>query len=256
MPHDHKKILEYWNRAEVESMYDKHLLHAEINLIKSHISPNSKILDAGCGEGEGALEYSKIRGVKIHAADYSETRLKKAQKRLLNCKNIILKQVDFLHEHSLDNNYDIIISQRFLINFKEWHLQCKVLLNLMAMLKKDGKLLILEGSKQGVDSLNEMREIWGLKPIVVKWHNLFFDDDKLLNFMQGNGYKLSEKNGFGAYFFLTRAVRPNLDKELNWDCEFNRIASSRRMEELLAFADKFSRLKFWVFRKMDDNKRN
>ena len=108
---------------------------------------------------------------------------------------------------------------------------------------------MLEGSKQGVDSLNEFRAACGLNPIPVKWHNLFFDDDLLAEFMQGHGYALMEKDGLGTYFLLTRGVRPNLDRELNWNCEFNLMASSRRMRDMLGFGSKFSRLKLWVFQK-------
>ena len=56
MVYDHQKLYDYWQRNEVESMYDKHLLRAEIDLIKCRIPIDSKILDAGCGEGEGNLE--------------------------------------------------------------------------------------------------------------------------------------------------------------------------------------------------------
>jgi ubiquinone/menaquinone biosynthesis C-methylase UbiE len=242
-------LQEYWNREDVESMYDKHLLNAEIELIKQRILPNTKVLDVGCGEGEGTLVYSVITGVMIHAADFSETRLKKAAERLKVRENVVLKQVDFLAEYSLDNDYDIIISQRFLINLMEWRLQSKVLLGLGAMLKPGGRLVLLEGSKQGVASLNEFRAAWGLAPIPVKWHNLFFDDHVLIEFMQQAGFSLLEQDGLGTYFLLTRGIRPNLDKEVNWDCEFNRLAATRKMEDLLRFDTQFSRLKLWVFQK-------
>src|SRR3989344_9046879 len=100
--HNSKEVLEYWDRADVESMYDKNLLNLEIRLIKDRITQNSKILDAGCGEGESTLEYSKIPGVKIHAVDFSETRLKKAAKRLSKHSNVTLKKVDFLGKYSLN----------------------------------------------------------------------------------------------------------------------------------------------------------
>src|SRR6266576_3192038 len=48
--------------------------------------------------------------------------------------------------------------------------------------KPGGRLLMLEGSKQGMDSLNEFRAAFGLNPIPVKWHNLFFDDEVLIRF--------------------------------------------------------------------------
>jgi len=249
MTHNQDQVLAYWNNDEVESMYDKHLLNAEIQLIQRRIPEGAKILDAGCGEGEGTLTYASIPNSLVHAVDFSETRLEKARERLIECKNVAFKQVDFLGTYELDRDYDIVVSQRFLINLMEWPLQQKVLLDLMARLKNGGKLLMLEGNRQGVDSLNEFRAAWDLEPIPVKWHNLFFDDEALLGFMSQQGYKLVDQDGLGTYFLLTRGIRPALDETLNWDCEFNRLAATTNTDELLGFGSRFSRLKLWVFQK-------
>jgi len=249
MDDGNQDILEYWNKRDVESMYDKYLLNAEIELIKRRIVPNSKILDAGCGEGEGTVVYSAIPGVLVHACDFSETRLAMAREKLTGRDNVLLKQVDFLKKHVCDLDYDFIISQRFLINLTEWPLQQRVLLALMNHLKPGGRLLMLEGSQQGVNSLNELRSSLGLEPIPVKWHNLFFDDDLLTGFMQQNNYNLIEQDGLGTYFMLTRGIRPILDSNLDWDSEFNRLAALARVSDLLGYRTKFSRLKLFVFEK-------
>jgi ubiquinone/menaquinone biosynthesis C-methylase UbiE len=249
MIHNQDEVLAYWNNQEVESMYDKHLLNAEIKLIQSRIPEGAKILDAGCGEGEGTLTYSSIPNTLIHAVDFSATRLEKARERLIDRKNVTLEQVDFLDVYNLDRDFDIVVSQRFLINLMEWLLQQKVLLDLMSKLKKGGRLLMLEGSRQGVDSLNEFRAAWCLDPIPVKWHNLFFDDYVLIDFMTEHGYELVDEAGLGTYFLLTRGVRPALDTTLNWDCEFNRLAASESTSRLLDLGARFSRLKLWVFQK-------
>jgi SAM-dependent methyltransferase len=249
MAPDNNEVLAYWNRQEVESMYDKHLLNAEIELLRRRILPNTKILDAGCGEGEGTIVYSAIPGVVVHAVDFSETRLALARQRLVPRDNVVFKKVDFLQEYACDKDYDFIISQRFLINLMEWPLQQGVLLDLMNGLKPGGRLLMLEGSKQGVNSLNELRSALNLPPIPVKWHNLFFDDDLLISFMQQHEYHLVEQDGLGTYFMLTRGIRPALDTDLSWDCEFNRLASQPEAIDLLGFKTKFSRLKLFVFQK-------
>lgn len=202
MLHNNKEVLEYWNKPEVESMYDKYLINAEIDLICSKIAEGSKILDAGCGEGEGTLAYSQIKHTLVHAVDFSETRLLKAKERLSNLSNIKLQQVDFLSEYKLDNDYDFIVSQRFLINLMEWDLQKKVILDLTKHLKKGGKLLMLEGSEDGVKQLNNFRLMFGLDPIEVKWHNLFFKDDLLEPFIKNSNLKIIEKDGLGEYFLL------------------------------------------------------
>jgi hypothetical protein len=185
----------------------------------------------------------------VHAVDFSETRLKKASEGVIGCKNVTFKQIDLLGNYELDSDYDIVVSQRFLINLMEWPLQQKVLLDLMSMLKTGGKLLMLEGSRQGVDSLNEFRAAWGFESIPVKWHNLFFDDEALVSFMRQQNYELVDEDGLGTYFLLTRGIRPTLDQTLNWDCEFNRLAAAAKTEELLHIGSRFSRLKLWVFQK-------
>ncbi|HYK20548.1 MAG TPA: hypothetical protein VEV42_07425, partial [Pyrinomonadaceae bacterium] len=159
------------------------------------------------------------------------------------------KQVDFLGEYELDHDYDVVVSQRFLINLMEWKLQQQVLLDLTSMLKPGGRLLMLEGSRQGVDSLNQFRAAMGLEPIPVKWHNLFFDDRALIEFMREHGHQLLAEDGLGTYFLLTRGVRPVFDQTLDWDSEFNRRAAAAQTDELLQLGPKFSRLKLWIFEK-------
>jgi SAM-dependent methyltransferase len=249
MVHNNKEVLEYWNQDQVESMYDKHLINLEIELIRKRIENGSKILDAGCGEGEGTIVYSSIPGTTVHAADFSETRLKKAKERLTGKTNVTLQQVDFLGEYELDKDYDFIVSQRFLINLMEWDLQKKVILDLMRMLKQGGTLLLLEGCMDGVKELNDFRGIYGLPAIPVKWHNLFFDNAMLVNLMKENKYELKGEEGLGEYFLLTRGIRPIFDSNLKWDSEFNRISSGQEVKDILRMSSRFSRLKLWVFQK-------
>jgi ubiquinone/menaquinone biosynthesis C-methylase UbiE len=249
MIHNNKEVLDYWNKESVESMYDKYLLDIEIKLIKSRITPGSKILDAGCGEAEGTRIYSKIPGVIIHAVDFSETRLKKAAARLRGRKNVAMKRLNFLKKYNLDSDYDFVVSERFLINLMDWKLQKKVLVDFMGMLKKGGRLLMLEGSIDGVNELNAFRKIYSLKPLSVKWHNLFFKDKKLIDFMRSKKFTLLEEDGLGEYFLLTRGIRPVFDSKLNWDSKFNKVASSEEIKEILNLKSRFSRLKLWVFGK-------
>jgi len=239
-------VLDYWNKEEVESMYDKHLLNAEISLVKSWIPRDAKLLDAGCGEGEGTLEYSRAAAT-VHAADFSATRLRKAEHLLGNAPNVQFRQVDFRQDYALDSDYDVVVTQRFLINLMEWKEQQRVITRLIGSLKPGGRLLMLEGSQPGVDELNRFRAVCGLPPIPVRWHNRFFDDNEMQQFVAESGWKLRAVQGLGGYFLLTRGVRPLLDSNLNWDCEFNRIAASPGLGELGAFDPvRFSRLKLWV----------
>jgi ubiquinone/menaquinone biosynthesis C-methylase UbiE len=250
MRYDRDQILAYWDSAAVESMYDKHLLGSEIRLIRSHLTPGAKILDAGCGEGEGTIEYSMVEGVSIVAADFSDTRLMKARARLDGRPNVTLMKVDFLAPPSFPQAFDYVVSQRFLINLTEWELQKAALLTLTAALRAGGRLLMLEGSTSGVEELNALRTALGLAPIPVKWHNRFFDDAELTRFMAQQGFEHEATEGLGTYLMLTRAIRPLLEAgDLDWDCRFNATAASAEVDRLLGLGPRFSRLKLWVFRR-------
>lgn len=250
MVHNNKEVLEYWNKSEVESMYDKNLINAEIALICSKITQGSKILDAGCGEGEGTFEYAHITDCTVHGVDFSETRLIKAKERLTQLPNVTLQQVDFLSNYVLDTDFDYIIAQRFLINLMEWDLQKKVILDLVSHLKPGGKFLMFEGSQDGVDELNAFRSLYNLPAIDVKWHNLFFKNELMNQLLQENNLKLVETDGLGEYFLLTRGIRPSLDSNLDWDTQFNQVSASSEVKNALRLKDKFSRLKLWVIEKL------
>ena len=244
------RVKAHWDDPAVESMYDKYLLRAEIDLIRARIPDGAKVLDAGCGEGEGTLAYASIPRVRIHAADYSRTRLKKARRRLADCLNVALLRVDFLNPIGLEHDYDAIVSQRFLINLLDPEDQQQVLRDLTGRLKPGGRLILLEGSVPGTAALNDVRAQFGLAAIPVQWHNRFLDDEDLVEWMAAHGYPLVDHASLGAYFMLTRAIRPALESgPLAWDCPFNEAAASPEMAATLGPLARFSRLKLWVFGK-------
>jgi len=255
MSYQRDEVHSYWEDPHVESMYDKHLLAQEIRLIRAHIPPGSRVLDAGCGEGEGTLEYAGVPEVSIVAADFSSTRLAKAAERLAGLSNVELLEIDLAQGPPPGRTFDVIVSQRFLINLTDRSLQQRVLAALLECLEPGGLLLMLEGSNDGVRELDELRGLLGLPPIPVKWHNLFFDDGALEAFMAAAGCELEQVEGLGAYFLLTRGIRPFFEHgELPWDAPFNELAAAPGLAEQLALRDRFSRLKLWAFRKTGANR--
>lgn len=249
MKTDRKKILDHWNDDKVESMYDKYLISLEIDQIKEFLPENSQILDAGCGEGEGTLIYSEIPGVNIVAADFSETRLKKASEVLMNCNNVSLRRTDFLSEVDYPERFDAIITQRFLINLVNFTNQKNTIKKLISLLNEGGKLILLEGSLDGVEELNKVRKGYGLGAINPPWHNAFFRDKDLESFLKENGFNLEFKSGLGSYYLMTRAVRPIFDKNLNWDADFNEKTAALYKSGTLKIDCDYSRTRMWVFSK-------
>jgi SAM-dependent methyltransferase len=251
--------LDYWNDPNVESMYDKHLLRLEIESIKEQLKQEDYVLDVGCGEGEGTLEYAKVVRA-VHAIDFSSTRLQKAMERFAAAgKTAQFDRIDMLDNNPTScgcspkvvipsRNYDVVISQRFLINLPSWEKQQEVLAELCFKLVSGGRLILLEGSKQGTEQLNKARELIGMQPIPVRWHNVFIDDYDLGTFMvDGLGMKFRLGTGFGAYFVGTRLFAPLMDNNHTWDSPINERAASIDFAKFMRIGNLCSRLKLWVF---------
>lgn len=243
------KILDYWNTDNVQSMYDKLLIEKEIEIISSHISKNSNILDVGCGEGEGTSQYASIEGVQIQAIDFSETRIRKAKARMKDRSNVEFKLIDLKKEFHFSRKFDYIITQRSLINLPNWECQKNVISRLIESLAPNGTIILCEGSVQGNDILNLFRNKMDLASIDIRWHNSFICDEKLQDLFEIKNYKSLESKNLGEYYFLTRGIRPVFEKDLNWDSGFNHMAKNIKLNTLIPNIDSFAKVKIWVFKK-------
>lgn len=244
------KIYEHYQDENTNSMEDMHQVDLETRMIMKHIPRDRMItlLDCGCGEGISTEQYSKLPNVEVIGIDASETRIKMAKKRCPGIK-FVCEDIMCLKDF---NKYDIIISQRFLSNMPTWDRQ-KLAVNMMFNFLRSYKsrLILMEGSIQGHNEMNYLKGLLGLSPNSIKWYNNFIDDNVLeecISEEYGMSTRLITKEGLGAYILLTRCVRPFFDKELNWDCEFNKVAASDALNDFFK-TDKFSRIKMWVYEK-------
>ena len=116
----------------------------EIAEIAKYSSPK-KILDVATGTGDIAINLSKIKGSKIEGVDVSGNMLKIARKKIdeLKIDNIVLKTCEAENLVLEDNNFDIVSIGYGVRNFSNLE---KGLSESYRVLKKDGKLIILETS--------------------------------------------------------------------------------------------------------------
>jgi len=242
------QIREYWEDKSVASMYDKNLINLEIGIIADQLKSDDVVLDLGCGEGEGTICYSeKVK--KIIAVDYSQTRLDLLAKKNPEIESICLDMKN-LSPSSFENKFDVIITQRSLINLTDFSDQIRTIKTIHSLLKDNGRYVMLEGFKRGAEAINRVREQFELSPINVKWHNLFFDQDELCENIS-DIFSLREERRLSTFLFLTRVVNaihkhPDVPK---WNDEFNNLAF--KMETMFPdlMKEDFSRLKMLVFEK-------
>ena len=116
----------------------------EIAETAKYSSPK-KILDVATGTGDIAINLSKIKGSKIEGVDVSGNMLKIARKKIdeLKIDNIVLKTCEAENLVFEDNHFDIVSIGYGVRNFSNLE---KGLSESYRVLKKDGKLIILETS--------------------------------------------------------------------------------------------------------------
>lgn len=198
-----KLVQDYWEDSKTVSIIDKNLHKIEIGLASKYLMPTDTIADIGCGDGKATIEYAK-KVKSCTGIERSGFLLKKAKEAVSNIKlrNIIFKKGNIL-TLDLKEQFDVIITQRLLINLLSWKEQQKSLLNIHNALKPGGRYIMIENTTDSANALNEMRADVGIPPIPQHWHNRFFDYEKLEKFLDGK-FQIVKVWDLGLYYFLTR----------------------------------------------------
>ncbi|TND05924.1 MAG: hypothetical protein FD123_3615 [Bacteroidetes bacterium] len=190
---------------------DFRLRELEIGTASEYIYDGCKVLDVGCGLGYAAIQYASRFKSEVHGLDYAGNMIK-VGKELLAKNNPPLKGSVHLVEGSVaeipyaDNSFDVVTSSRCLMALLDWELQKKALTEIHRVLKPGGVLVLMEGTFDGLERLNDMRGKFGLEPIVI---TLKFEEKQLAEFCKPYFVHENTKR-FGMYYFLTRVVQPLL----------------------------------------------
>lgn len=240
-----RQLLKHWNKEEIVAMPDRHHVRLEEQLVSKHIKSGMRILDAGCGAGVSTVKYAKRKNVAIVAIDMCENMVKRAKVRLEGCDNVEVRcsDIDSFQDRA---GFDLIISQRCVINFPSWGAQKTAIAKMVSLLRKEGKLLLVEGFTDEHSRLNEYRKLFGLGAIAIQKHNLFLDCGKVSRFLPSIGACVESKDGFGMYMFLTRCIKP-LFSEPFGNMMFNKIATNSKFK--WSYDVKCSRIHVWVVKR-------
>jgi SAM-dependent methyltransferase len=249
------KVLEYWNQraglAEKAGSDDVLAKKLEMRAINNQIKDGMQVAEFGCGNGETAIQLYKNNKIELDCYDFSPLMIKNA---VLNAKEHGLEEKikfqvnDIRSESDLNCKYDVIYSERMIINLPDWDTQVNAIKYITSNLKTGGRYLMCENSIQGLNKINEFRALAGLEKIVPPWHNLYINDDNILN-LSINGVRLIEVEAFSStYYFLSRVVNAWLANRAgvkpSYDSPINHLAL-----ELPSEGD-FSQGKLWIFEKI------
>ncbi len=193
---------------EIEKILDS------INLIKKDHSVG-KILEIGCGNGYVLNTISKNIEGEFLGVDINKKMIHVAKKR--KKKKLDFKIDDITNSKLKLEKYDIIFTERCLINLMSWELQKKAINQIYKLLKKDGIFIMLEAFTDGLTDLNLARKSLGLKNIEPAWHNNYFEKKRFEKSIKSkfDFFKVNTKNNIydnflSSYYFGSRVLYPSL----------------------------------------------
>jgi ubiquinone/menaquinone biosynthesis C-methylase UbiE len=213
---------------------DYNLRELEIEAISRHLSSNQTVLDVGCGNGYSTLSFASQFSSSFTGVDFvpemvavSQQLSERAELRGSACFEI----GDATNLRFEDERFDVVVSQRCLLNLPSREDQWRALAEIARVLKPGGRYLMLEGTIQGLAKLNELRRKFALDPIPeadpqTNRYSLKFDETEVERQISGLFARIESIERFGMYFFLSRVIHPLLvrPEQPRYDAPINSVA--------------------------------
>jgi len=222
-----------------------------MDAISKYLNNGMSVLEAGCGNGVSAIEFAKKYEINIKATDFATEMINEA--KLLACDQVLkgkitFETLDILNINQITECFDIIYTERVIINLMEWDVQKKAILNLFKMLKKGGAYIMCENSCEGLSEINKLRLLVGLPEIHAPWHNRYLRDTELSTLSDDGVYLEAIDYYSSSFYFLSRiinaAIAKNDGKEPDYDSPINNLAKK------LPSIGKLGQGRIWVWRKI------
>ncbi|MEJ7626516.1 MAG: class I SAM-dependent methyltransferase [Ferruginibacter sp.] len=211
--------------SALSTMEDPIIRQKEVEIITNFfnlplIRENVKdVLEIGCGNGYTInLLKQKFPGYNFTGLDFSEDLLSIANKR--NLENVNFCQGDVRKLEFADASFDVIYTERCIINLLTWEEQQQALNEMHRILKKDGYILFMESFTDGYENLNKARTELGLDLIAMPHHNLYFDKSTFEPFVSKK-FKIMDpvemgavndivlnRNFLSTHYFVARVMHP------------------------------------------------
>ena len=219
------------------------------------IQNTDRIIDIGCGNGFATKSYASCADSGI-GVDYIPAFVEKANE-INGGQNLQFLTGDILDLSSIKKEYgefDKVIAERTLINLVSWDDQKKAIGQLDSLLRPGGLLILTEVTIQGHESIDNLREKYGLSILEKHWNNVYIDENMLLDHLSqssyghGVAYELIHKYTFGFYSLVSKVLYPYMiyPDEPSFDSRINKAAAEL---EFVYPIDNLGHQRLFVFRK-------
>lgn len=169
--------------------------------IEKVLGTKLNILEVGCGNGQNCLNLvEKHIEASFLGIDFIEEMVEAANsvkrekgipdERVLFCVGNVLRL------SQPRGHFDVIFTDRCLINLNTDTLQQEAIASLVQLLKPGGYLLMIENSQQTYDVQNQVRELVGLSKRTPAKFNHFFNEATILPFCESIGLEIMNIEDF------------------------------------------------------------
>ena len=229
------RIKMHWDRqagkGELSGTQDRIAKQLEIQTISNFVKDGMRVLDVGCGDGETLIQLSRQFAITGTGIDFSQEMIEIANNKASKCEFVCedIKNLDIYSglPHFL---YDLIYTERTLINLPTWEEQRQAIIDIGTLLKPGGVYLMCECFTEGIEDVNLLRQSVGLEPIIPPWHNHYLRSAQVHHDITATGKLVLENRiDYSAnYYFLSRVVNAYVAAQsavaIDYDSPINRLA--------------------------------
>ncbi len=233
----YREVVEGHYRTEADAqgldpastMPDEIVRGKEIEAIRGYLRVFSagqrsiKALEIGCGNGHLlSLLHQEFPTISFSGIDYTARMVELAQSRRL--PNVRIAQGDVAALAFATAEFDVVISERVIINLLDSADQDRAFGEVARVLKPGGYCICIEGFATPLGNVNAARAELGLAEIKQPYHNRWFSDDDWAGYLRhrfeivnpaalARAEPLAEPNFLSTHYFITRVfhdlVRPD-----------------------------------------------
>ncbi len=219
------EIQNYWDQRAKENIKspqattnDIYLRELEVRTLVEAINeltlpPAARALDVGCGDGYTTMSVAeRLPNLTFRGIDYSESMIDSARREAAT-RPELSGRIEFnlgdatnLAAACGDTTYDVVITDRCLINLTSFESQTQAISEIARHTKPGGHYFAIENFVEGQDNMNAMRASVGLPEIPIRWHNLFFNEMEFRSAVDPFFEVVEIKEFSSSYYFATRVI--------------------------------------------------
>jgi ubiquinone/menaquinone biosynthesis C-methylase UbiE len=247
-------VLDFWNSraglGQWAGTRDVRAKQIEMEVLAAQVRDGMRVLEVGCGNGITAIEIARRHAVQITAFDFAAEMIVAAKDLLAGQElkgSVDFQTGDVRQLADFGQRFDLIYTERVLINLPDWEAQRGALAGILDLLAPGGCYAMLENSQDGLDGLNALRKRASLPAIEAPWHNRYFRDMELAGFSHP-GMQLERVDDYSStYYLISRVINAwqaaREGKEPDYDAPLNELAM------LLPPIGNVGQGRLWIWRK-------